>query len=110
MTYLSSAEVQAWWHQETGYVPITVAAYELSREQGFYKENPGTDTAINQLNLNTPTPNSRGLRFGSYVQIRDIINEEMEGIWNGSKSSSEAMGQAVKRGNALLRKFERAND
>jgi sn-glycerol 3-phosphate transport system substrate-binding protein len=110
MTYLSSAEVQAWWHQETGYVPITVAAYELSQEQGFYKENPGTDTAINQLNLNTPTPNSRGLRFGSYVQIRDIINEEMEGIWNGSKSSSEAMGQAVKRGNALLRKFERAND
>ena len=109
MNYLSSPAVQAWWHQETGYVPITKSAYELSKSQGFYQTNPGTDTAIKQLNLNQPTPNSRGLRFGNFVQIRDIINEEMEAIWNGSKSSSNAMDAAAKRGDALLRKFERAN-
>ncbi|MEX1034591.1 MAG: sn-glycerol-3-phosphate ABC transporter substrate-binding protein UgpB [Sneathiella sp.] len=109
MTYLSSAEVQAWWHQETGYVPITTPAYELSKEQGFYKENPGTDTAIKQLSLNTPTPNSRGIRFGNFVQIRDVINEEMEAIWNESKTPSDAMDEAVKRGDVLLRKFEDAN-
>ena len=109
MTYLSSSEVQAWWHQETGYVPITTPAYELSKEQGFYKENPGTDTAIKQLSLNTPTPNSRGIRFGNFVQIRDVINEEMEAIWNESKTPSEAMDEAVKRGDVLLRKFEDAN-
>jgi len=109
MTYLSSPEVQAWWHQETGYVPITTAAYELSKQQGFYNSNPGTDTAIKQLNLNTPTANSRGLRFGNYVQIRDVINEEMEAIWSGAKSADAAMDEAAKRGNALLRKFERAN-
>lgn len=109
MTYLSSAEVQAWWHQETGYVPITKAAYELSKKQGFYDSNPGTDTAILQLSLNEPTPNSRGLRFGSFVQIRDIINEEMEAIWNGTKSADQAMNDAASRGNKLLRKFEKAN-
>ena len=109
MTYLSSPEVQAWWHQETGYVPITTPAYELSKEQGFYKENPGTDTAIKQLSLNTPTPNSRGIRFGNFVQIRDVINEEMEAIWNESKTPSDAMDEAVSRGDALLRKFEDAN-
>ncbi len=108
MTYLSSPEVQAWWHQETGYVPITTAAYELSREQGFYDSNPGTDTAIKQLSLNTPTPNSRGLRFGNFVQIRDVINEEMEALWAGDKTASQAMDAAVTRGNALLRKFERS--
>ena len=106
--YLSSPEVQAWWHQETGYVPITTAAYELSRSQGFYESNPGTDTAIKQLSLNPPTPNSRGLRFGNFVQIRDIINEEMEAIWSGDKTAREAMDSAVKRGNVLLRKFERS--
>ncbi|MAZ04781.1 MAG: sn-glycerol-3-phosphate ABC transporter substrate-binding protein UgpB [Sneathiella sp.] len=109
MTYLSSPEVQAWWHQETGYVPITTPAYELSKEQGFYKENPGTDTAIKQLSLNTPTPNSRGIRFGNFVQIRDVINEEMEAIWNESKTPSDAMDEAVSRGDVLLRKFEDAN-
>ncbi len=109
MTHLSSPEVQSWWHQETGYVPITTAAYELSKKQGFYEKNPGTDTAIKQLSLNAPTPNSRGLRFGSFVQVRDIINEEMEAIWNGSKDASQAMDDAVARGNKLLRKFESAN-
>ena len=107
MTYLSSAEVQAWWHQETGYVPITTAAYELSKTQGFYESNPGTDTAIKQLSLNTPTPNSRGLRFGNFVQIRDVINEELESLWAGDKTASQALDAAVDRGNVLLRKFER---
>lgn len=109
LTYLSSADVQAWWHQETGYVPITTAAYELSRKQGYYEKSPGTDTAIKQLILNKPTPNSRGLRFGNFVQIRDVINEEMEEIWKGSKTASAAIDNAVKRGNQLLRKFEKAN-
>ncbi len=109
MNYLSSPKVQAWWHQETGYVPITKAAWELSKKQGFYKTNPGTDTAIKQLSLNTPTPNSRGIRFGNFVQIRDIINDEMEALWNGSKTASNAMDSAVKKGNKLLRKFEKAN-
>lgn len=109
MTYLSSPEVQAWWHQETGYVPITTPAYELSKKQGFYDSNPGTDTAIKQLSLNTPTPNSRGIRFGNFVQIRDIINEEMEAIWSGAKTPAQGMDDAVKRGDVLLRKFEEAN-
>ncbi len=108
LNYLSSPEVQAWWHQETGYVPITTAAYELSKSQGFYDSNPGTDTAIAQLSLNTPTPASRGIRFGNFVQIRDIINEEMEALWAGDKTAKEAMDASVERGNALLRKFERS--
>ena len=108
LTYLSSAEVQAWWHQETGYVPITTAAADLSETQGFYEANPGTDTAIKQLSLNTPTPNSRGLRFGNFVQIRDVINEELEALWAGDQSAQAALDKAVERGNKLLRKFERS--
>ena len=108
MTYLSSPEVQAWWSQETGYVPITTAAYELGQEQGFYAENPGTDTAIQQLSLNTPTPNSRGIRFGNFVQVRDVINEELEALWAGDQTAQEALDNAVERGNELLRRFERS--
>ncbi|WP_306045397.1 sn-glycerol-3-phosphate ABC transporter substrate-binding protein UgpB [Nioella sp. MMSF_3534] len=108
MTYLSSPEVQAWWSQETGYVPITTAAYELGQEQGFYAENPGTDTAIQQLSLNAPTPNSRGIRFGNFVQVRDVINEELEALWAGDQTAQEALDNAVERGNELLRRFERS--
>jgi sn-glycerol 3-phosphate transport system substrate-binding protein len=90
-------------------VPITTAAYELSKKEGFYDKNPGTDIAIKQLSLNAPTKNSRGVRFGNFVQVRDVINAEMEKIWNGSKTAQEAMDDAVSQSNDLLRKFEKAN-
>jgi len=108
-SYLSRAEVQADWHQFTGYLPITTAAYDLSQKQGFYEMNPGTDTAIKQINNKAPTANSKGLRFGNFVQIRDIINEELEAVWAGNKSAQEALDDAVKRGNELLRRFEQQN-
>ena len=108
LTHISSPEVQARWHQATGYVPITTAAYELSQEQGFYEENPGTDVAIQQLSLNEPTPNSRGIRFGNFVQVRDVINEELEGLWGGNQTAAEAVANAQERGNELLRRFERS--
>ena len=107
--YLSKPEVQADWHQFTGYLPITIAAAELTREQGFYAENPGTDVAITQMTSATPTENSKGLRLGNMVQIRDVINEELEKIFSGKESVQDGLDNAVKRGDSLLEKFERAN-
>ncbi|WP_284265347.1 sn-glycerol-3-phosphate ABC transporter substrate-binding protein UgpB [Roseicyclus amphidinii] len=109
LNFLSDAERQADWAQSTGYVPITLAAAELMEERGFFAENPGTDVAITQLTLNQPTANSAGLRFGNFVQIRDVINEELEAVWSGTKTAEEAMNAAVERGNDLLRRFEAAN-
>jgi sn-glycerol 3-phosphate transport system substrate-binding protein len=109
LNFLSDAERQADWAQSTGYVPITLAAAELMEERGFFAENPGTDVAITQLTLNQPTANSAGLRFGNFVQIRDVINEELEAVWSGNKTAEEAMNAAVERGNDLLRRFEAAN-
>ena len=106
--YLSLPEVQAQWHQDTGYLPITQAAFDLTREQGYYDANPGADISIRQMNLNTPTENSKGRRYGSFVQIRDIISEEMESVMTGAKTGREAADSAVARGNALLREFEAA--
>ncbi|MEZ5750984.1 MAG: sn-glycerol-3-phosphate ABC transporter substrate-binding protein UgpB [Paracoccaceae bacterium] len=108
MAFLSRPENQAWWHQSTGYLPITHAAFDLTREQGYYEANPGADISIRQMNLNPPTENSRGLRFGNFVQIRDIISEEMEAMITGAKSAQEAADAIVARGNDLLREFESA--
>ncbi|MCS4505048.1 sn-glycerol-3-phosphate ABC transporter substrate-binding protein UgpB [Arhodomonas aquaeolei] len=105
--YLSSPDVQVDWHESTGYVPITYSAYERARGEGFYDENPGADIAIKQLTYNEPTPASKGLRLGNFVQIRDVLNEELEAVWSGEKGAREALDSAVERGNALLRKFER---
>src|SRR5436190_919820 len=109
MTYLASTPVQAKWHQDTGYVPITLAAAKATEEAGFYKKHPGRDVAIHELTLNPPTDNSKGLRIGNFTQIRDIVDEELESVWSGKKDAKTALDEAVKRGNEQLRKFEAAN-
>jgi sn-glycerol 3-phosphate transport system substrate-binding protein len=108
--FLSLPETQVEWHTGTGYVPITLAAYEQTRAAGFYDQNPGFDMAVKQLTLHTPTANSKGLRFGNFVQIRDIIKEELEAAFSGKKTAKAALDEAVKRGNETLRKFQAANN
>ena len=108
-SYLSKPEIQAAWHQNTGYLPITRAAFELTRKQGFYDRNPGADISIEQITLKPPTENSKGLRLGSFVLIRDVIDDELEQAFAGKKSAQAAMDSAVERGNRLLRQFERAS-
>ncbi|WP_420971900.1 sn-glycerol-3-phosphate ABC transporter substrate-binding protein UgpB [Bradyrhizobium sp. B120] len=107
--YLSRPEVQAAWHQNTGYLPITRAAFDLSRTQGFYERNPGASISIEEVTLKPPTDNSKGIRLGSFVLIRDVIEEELEQVFAGKRSAQAAMDNAVERGNRLLRQFERAN-
>ncbi|MFC0268249.1 sn-glycerol-3-phosphate ABC transporter substrate-binding protein UgpB [Kushneria aurantia] len=106
--YLSSPQVQADWHQFTGYLPITEAAYELTREQGFYADNPGTDVALEQLTGGQTGEYSRGIRLGNMPQIREAIEGELEAALNGDKSAEQAMQDAAARGNQLLERFEQS--
>ncbi|MBI1173345.1 sn-glycerol-3-phosphate ABC transporter substrate-binding protein UgpB [bacterium] len=108
-TYLSSPAVQADWHQFSGYLPITQAAYDLGKSQGYYDKHPGTDVGIKEITLNPPTENSKGLRFGNYVQIRDVIDQEFQALLAGSETAQEALDKVDTRGNQLLRDFESAN-
>ncbi len=109
LSFLSSTDIQAKWHQDTGYLPITAAAGDKTKADGFYDANPGTDIAVMQMTANEPTANSKGLRLGSFDQIRGIIDEELEAVWSGDKTAQAALDSAVERGNSLLRRFEQAN-
>ncbi len=107
--FLSRPEIQYEWHRDTGYVPITYAAYDLAKKDGFYQRNPGAEVAVKMLTNKPPTPNSKGLRFGNFVQGRGIIEEELEAVFTGKKDAKTALDEAVKRGNEVLRKFQAAN-
>jgi len=109
MAFLSKPEIQMQWHTSTGYVPITQASYDLTRKSGFYDKNPGADMPVKQLTHKAPTANSKGLRFGNFVQGRTVIEEELEAAFSGKKDAKTALDDAVKRGNDILRQFEAAN-
>ncbi len=107
--YISTPAVQADWHQFTGYLPITTDAYYLSKGQGVYDKKPGMETALIQMTLNKPTSNSRGLRFGNFVQMRAVMYDTLEAIFAGKTTAKKGLDDAVVKGNRLLRKFEKAN-
>jgi sn-glycerol 3-phosphate transport system substrate-binding protein len=105
LEFFARSEVQAEWHQRTGLVPLTAAAYELTRKQGFYTKQPGHEIAVRQLLLRG-TPNWSSLRLAQYPRLGSIIDEELESTWQGKKSPLDALNAAVKRGNAYLEKLK----
>jgi len=107
LAFLATNDMQEYWHKETGYFPITQSAYRSLKAQGYYDEQPYQEVGIKQMTRRIPTKISRGLRLGYFIQIRNIINEELELVWNDSKSPQEAMDNAVKRSNQKLREFEK---
>ncbi len=106
-TFLSTPDIQALWHQNTGYLPITTAAYELTKSQGFYNTNPGPEVAIKQLLNKAPTANSRGIRFGNFNIIREIEDQTWEDILAGKITVKDGLEKMVREGNKTLRDFER---
>jgi len=106
--HLSSPAVQAASHQRTGYLPITMASFKMTEDSGFYKKNPGTDVATNQM-IKKVTDKSRGIRLGNFVQVRTIIDEELEQVWAGKKTAKDGLDAAVQRGNEQLERFQKAN-
>ncbi len=127
---LARPEQQMWWHVNTGYLAISNTAVR-NLEQGYhFVRNPKQYTAFAQLTGLPPTPpaamaggkkaapprpervatpNSSGIRLGNFVQIRDVIEGEMENIFAGKKSTRQGLDDAVAKSNALLREFAATN-
>ena len=104
--YLSSPEVQYMWHRETGYVPITTAAYEMATADGYYQEMPAAEVGIQQLSL-PAGENTRGYRMGFYVQIRDVMNREYGRMLTGETTVEEGFATIQSEANELLDRFAR---
>ncbi|HET6182124.1 MAG TPA: sn-glycerol-3-phosphate ABC transporter substrate-binding protein UgpB [Acetobacteraceae bacterium] len=106
--YLGTPENVAQWAEATGYVPVTVPGGDVMQKDGFFAKNKGADIPVKQLERGKMTPNSRGLRLGRLPEIRNIIYEEVEKAFQGQQDAQQALDNAVERGNAVLRAFERS--
>ncbi|MCY1128577.1 sn-glycerol-3-phosphate ABC transporter substrate-binding protein UgpB [Frigidibacter sp. RF13] len=100
--YISKTEVQEYLHQKSGYLPVTLAAYDATKTSGFYGQNPGRETPITQMMGKAPTENSKGVRLPNLPQVRDIANEEFEKMLAGEQDAQATMDAIVERGNAAI--------
>lgn len=102
--FLTSPEVQKYYHQATGYVAITKAAYELAKSEGYYEKTPVAEVGIKQLMLQSGEW-SKGYRLGFYPQIRTVMEREYNRIFAGETSVKQAFETIEKEGNDLLTRF-----
>ena len=102
--YMTASENQVFWHKETGYVPITNAAYSAAKEEGYYESTPDAEIGILQLSL--PGGEwTKGYRLGYYVQIRDVMYKHYDDIFSGAASVEDAFVAMEKESNELLERF-----
>jgi sn-glycerol 3-phosphate transport system substrate-binding protein len=102
--FLSQTDIQQYLHETSGYIPVTMAAYEATKKSGFYEEHPGRETPILQMIGKEPTENSKGIRLVNMPQVRDIENEEFEKMLAGEQTAQQALDNAVKRGNEAIQR------
>jgi sn-glycerol 3-phosphate transport system substrate-binding protein len=100
--FLSQTKIQARLHQVSGYMPVTLAAYDDTKKSGFYEKNPARETPLLQMMGKAPTANSKGVRLVNLPQVRDIMNEEFESMLAGKQDAKAALDKAVERGNAAI--------
>jgi sn-glycerol 3-phosphate transport system substrate-binding protein len=94
--------------ENTGYIPVTTAGFELLKSEGFYEQDrfAGREVAIESLTASDVTPLSRGIRLGNFTSIRTEIRSELEAAFTGQKDIETAINDAADRGNQILRRYE----
>ena len=103
-SYMTNPENQVFWHKATGYVPITTAAYDMAKQEGYYNKSP--DAEIGILQLSQPGGEwTKGYRLGYYVQIREVMYSKFDNIFSGKSSVDEAFAEMTAESNKLLARF-----
>ncbi|WP_334154884.1 sn-glycerol-3-phosphate ABC transporter substrate-binding protein UgpB [Tepidimonas sp.] len=108
LDFLRSDKVMTEWAKTTGFLPATNSAFKAMKDEGFFEKNPGRDVPILSLIEGAKGEHTNGYRFGRWTEIRDVYHEEVERALQGRQSAKQAMVNFERRGNALLRAFERS--
>jgi len=75
LAWLAQPEQQARWHRETGYFPICHGGIDTLRSDGWFRENPHFETALEQLLASSDTPATTGARIGPFDTVRTLVEE-----------------------------------
>ncbi|MEI7612308.1 MAG: extracellular solute-binding protein [Betaproteobacteria bacterium] len=100
ISYILGPEVQIKLTLAGGFLPITPVARAAASSTLLKADLAGLQVAFSQL---------RGkhdpmlVRPAQIEMVRNILNEELEAVWANRKPAKEALDEAVRRGNALMR-------
>ena len=101
MKYLTSAEVQAQWHLDTGYFAINPAAYDEENVVAKWAELPQFKVTVDQLQDTVPGLATQGALISVFPESRQQIVTALEDLYQG-KDPQEALDQAAEGTNRAI--------
>ena len=78
--YLVDPVQQAFWHVNTGYIPISFTASEDADVQALWADRPGYQVAYEQLADENLPPGGGGPVIGAYVEFRNALEDAIEAL------------------------------
>lgn len=98
--FMTSPEQAAAWSIATGYMGVSPAAYETDSLKAYTKEFPPALVARNQLEHAVA-------EFSTFetARVRDGLNNAIQSALTGAKEPAEALGEAQKAADRLLKAY-----
>ena len=108
LNFIAQPEQALFWSTVTGYIPVTKTGYDYMVKNGFYDKPPykGREIAIMSLTASDPTPITRGIRLGGFLQIRGEVGNSLQAIFADKVTVQQGLDDAVARGDQILRRFQ----
>jgi len=91
LSWLAKPVVATRWHQRTGFLPLTRAAF-LAASVSLYQRLPGAHPLIAALR-DTPAT-SRGFRLANYPAIHAVLNQSFEDAMAGQRPPVQVLKEA----------------
>lgn len=101
LAFLASPVVAAEWHQKTGFMPLTDAAFRAA-DVSFYNRIPGARSIIEQMS-NTEGAKSLGFTVRNYPRIMALFDQALDQSISGEEPPMSALMKARSQAVELMR-------
>jgi len=101
MKYLTTPEVQAQWHLDTGYFAINPKAYDEENVKEKWAEFPQYKVTVDQLQDTVPGLATQGALISVFPESRQQIVTALEDLYQG-KDSKEVLDKAAEATNRAM--------
>lgn len=106
--FLVSPESQAYWNAQTGYFPVTTAAHDEPVFKDNLAQYPQFGTAIDQLH--DSTPQSAGALLSVFPEARQIVETEIENMFNQNRSPEDTAAVMAEQINKSIEEYNLLNE
>ena len=105
--WLMEPEQQAEWYAGSGFLPVSISAYDLPAAKEIETKYPQFKVAAELYLATSSSPATLGPLLGPQLDVSDVINRAMEEMLIGDKDPIDAINDAAKESNEIIAEYNR---